>query len=128
MQFQIISTTTKQVINLSTFDALYCRESGEKEDKYMFSRWFHLLEPTFNIFGDITSQRCYVADKVLGYDNTDVRRVSPTQAVRCLLIWAGTSMFDTDKVEDIDTTYEYIRPFVQFLLNHKDDFYFEFSF
>ena len=128
MQFQIISTKNKQVINLSEFDALYCRESGEKEDRYMFSRWFHLLEPTFNIFADITSVKSYVADKVLGYDNKDTLRVSPTQAVRCLLIWAGTSMFDTDTVEDIDSAYNYVRPFLQFLLNHKADFYFEFSF
>lgn len=127
MQFQIFNNK-KQVINLAKFDALYCHESGEKEDKFIYARWFHLLEPAFNIFGDITSTKCYVADKVLGYDNTDTRRVSPTQAVRCLLIWTGTSMFDTDKVEDIDNTYEYVRPFVQFLLNHKDDFYFEFSF
>lgn len=128
MQFQIISTKNKQVINLSEFDALYCRESGEKEDKYIFARWFNLLEPTFNIFADITSAKGYVADKVLGYDNKDTRRVSPQQAVRCLLVWVGTSMFDTDKVEDIDNTYNYIRHFIQFLLNHKDDFYFEFSF
>ena len=132
MTFQIFTTTDNSVINLADFDALYCKECGEEESKHHYARWYHVMEYVFTIYGGLgdASQHgdFYVAGRVLGHKNVNTRKLTMTQVARCLLIWLGTSMFDDDKIKDIDDTYQYVRQVVKFCLDHKEDFYFTFSF
>jgi hypothetical protein len=132
MTFQIFNAADNSVINLNDFDALYCKECGVEESDYHYARWYHVMECVFNIYGDLgdASQHgdFYVATRVLGHKNVDTRKLNMTQVARCLLIWLGTSMFDSDEIKDIDKAYQYVHQVVKFCLDHKEDFYFEFSF
>lgn len=132
MTFQIFNAADNSVINLADFDALYCKECGVEESKRHYARWYHVMEYVFTIYGGLSdaSQHgaFYVTTRVLGHKNVDTRKLNMTQVARCLLIWLGTSMFASDEIKDIDDAYQYVRQVVKFCLDHKEDFYFKFSF
>lgn len=125
MKFQIFSTKDNKALLLDTFDALYCAEVGEKYSDEHYGSWYLWLEGILRTYEDITkspSSELYYSV----VQNADHRRVRLLAAAKCLLIYMGRLVSDRDSSKDIEKIINRSDNLREFLMNHKNDYYFEF--
>lgn len=124
--FQIISKTTGKAVNLNKFDELYCSETGVACDSRRYAIWFSLTECILNNHGAFADRMadCLLKESFV----SEKRQISFHEAARCLLICCSTWTYRGEKYKDVKETFESISPFVKFLLDHQNEYYFIYSF
>lgn len=123
MRFQIFNSETNQPIVLNDFDALFCKFAGQEYDTERYGRWYPMLEPVLNTYGDM-ADNCKDSFLYESLDIKDSRILSLHQAAKVLIIWYGRTFLENDTFENMT----YIKDVVNFFQHYNNQYYITFRF
>lgn len=130
MTFQIISTKTKEAIDLAEFDDMYCHFYHTVGHPTEYAQWFHWMERAFLAFADIADygQNTNLYRRVV--KGKDSRILTMSQAVQSLLIHESQLILSSDDGVTLSLRLEVIKRISNFFLSPgiRDKYYFEFHF
>lgn len=124
MKFQIFSTRDNKAVVLDEFDKMYCEETDIEYSEDHYADWYIWLEGVLRTYEGIAKTKD--SDLYFSVVQGNDRRVDFLGAAKCLMIYAGTLMYDYKTADRISGTIDRTKSFRDFLINHKHDFYFEF--
>lgn len=123
MKFQIFNSETNQPIVLNDFDVLFCQFTGQEYDTERYGRWYHMLEPVLNTYGDI-ADNCKDSFLYKSLDIKDSRTLSLHQAAKVLIMWYGRTFLENDTFENMN----YIKDVVNFFQHYNNKYILYFTY